>query len=257
MSRTIRASIGASSTTLGANAPTSDTSGLTVNAVSTTSGATAAGAIVMNLVSGAAFLSAGGWVIVAGIPVRYTGKSTNQLTGIPATGAGSITAAIPSASTVTSCATLSGIPASGAGSILYALHQGDQVNLRVVVDDVAAQAVITALMLPLVDDGIIEGTVIQDGRISETEARARGTAQLALKSAIGVAVGYTTHDLNTHVSRTIGTNLPAPTSCFGSFKLQHVTIDTFQPALWPTYHAQGSSRVFTLETLLRLARGGA
>jgi hypothetical protein len=151
--------------------------------------------------------------------------------------------------------TLTGIPASGVGSILYTIKAGDPVNLRVVLDDLAAQAVITALMLPTVDDGIIEGQVLQDGRISETEARARGTAQLALRSAIDVAITYDTRDKNTHAMRTIGVNLAAPTSVVASFKLQQVTIDTFHPALWPTCHAHGANKRFTLQDLLRVARG--
>lgn len=150
--------------------------------------------------------------------------------------------------------TLTGVPASGAGSILYPIKAGDPVNLRVVIDDTAAQAVIAAMMLPTVDDGIIEGTVIQDGRLSETEARARGTAQLALRSAIDVAVTYDTRDKNTHASRTAGVNLPSPTSVVGSFKLQSVTIDTFTPAQWPIAHAHGASKRKTLEDLLREAR---
>jgi len=243
---------------LGANAPTTDTSGLVLSAVSVTSGATAAGAITMNLSSGAAFLSTGGWVIVAGnMPVRYTGKSTNQLTGIPATGAGSIAAAVPSGSTVSTCVALLGIPASGVGSILYPIGAGDEVNLRVVIDDTAAQAEMSGRMLPTVDDGIIEGAVIQDGRISETEARARGTAQLAAHSALDVAIAYTTRDTNTHAGRTITVNLAAPTAVNQAFKVQQVAISDFNPARWPKRQAQGSSTRFTLEQLLRVARGGA
>jgi hypothetical protein len=153
--------------------------------------------------------------------------------------------------------TLTGVPASGPGSILYTIQPGDQVNLRVVVDDVAAQAAIAALMLPLVDDGIIEGQVIQDGRISETEARARGLAQIELRKNLDVAVGFQTRDLNAHAGRTQGVNLTAPTSCVGDFKLQSVSISGFLPARWPIRQVQGSNRRFTLESLLRLARGGA
>jgi len=242
---------------LGANAPTTDTSGLVVNAVSTTSGATVAGATTMNLVSGAAFLSGGGWANVAGVPFRYAGKAANQLTGIPATGPGAVSAAIPAGSTVTTLPALVGIPASGAGSILYAIGQGDPVNLRVVVDDLPAQAAIALLMLPTVDDGIIEGPLIQDGRIGEAEARARGAAKLALQSALDVAIEYTTRDLNAHAGRTQAANVPAPTNVVGSFKVRSVTIDTFVPALWPTRHARAGSRRVTLEFLLRQARGGA
>jgi len=148
--------------------------------------------------------------------------------------------------------TLTGIPASGPGSILYPITQGDPVNLRVVVDDVAAQAVIAAL-IGGTDDGIIEGAVIQDGRISETEARARGQATIDQRKSLNVALSYVTKDTNTHASRTIGANLPVP-ACVGSFKLRSVAIGNFHPARWPTRHAQASSDRFTLEDLLRQAR---
>jgi len=65
------------------------------------------------------------------------------------------------------------------------------------------------------------------------------------------------HDGNARAGRTIATNLAAPTSCVGSFKLQAVEISNFQPKLWPTRVVQASSSRFTLEDLLRLARKAA
>lgn len=212
-----------------------------------------AGSTTLPLASAAAFSA--GWAIAGSQVIKYTGVSGNTLTGIPASGSGSIGATIPYNTIVVAAAALTGIPASGVGSILYAIKRGDPVNLRVVIDDLTAQVAVTALMSPTVDDGIIEGTVIQEGTISETEARAQGTAQLALRSAIDVAITYTTRDKNTHASRTIGASLAAPTSVSGSFKLQSVTIDGFTPGLWPTHHAHGANKRFTLEDLLRIARG--
>jgi hypothetical protein len=236
---------------LGANAPTSDTSGLTQP-----NGYVLAGATTLLVAGASAFVSTGGWAFIGNGQqvIRYAGITGNTLTGVPTAGPGAIVATISYNSTVTAAPALTGIPASGVGSILYTIKQGDPVNLRVVVDDLAAQAALALLMLPLVDDGVIEGALIQDGRISETEARARGTAQIALRSPLEVSVGYVTHDKNTHAGRTIGVNLAAPTSVTASFKLQQVTITNFLPARWPTYQAAGSSTRFTLEKLLSLAR---
>jgi len=153
---------------------------------------------------------------------------------------------------------LTGIPASGVGSILYTIRQGDPVNIRVVVNDLPAQAAIAAMMLPLIDDGVIEGAVIQDGRISETEARARGAAWLALRRSLAESVALVSRDLNMHAGRSLGVNLPiAPTSTVGTYKVQSVTSTGYLPARWPTRTVQASSNRFTLEMLLRIARGGA
>ena len=155
---------------LGANVPTGDTSGLTQPSGQVNPGSTTL------IVSSTAFASAtGGYAIIGnGTVIRYTGTSGGTLTGIPATGVWAIPAAVTYNSTVTAAPALLGIPASGDGSIRYAIKAGDPVNLRVVVEDLPAQATIAAL-LGGGDDGIIVGDLIQDNRLSETEARARGS----------------------------------------------------------------------------------
>jgi hypothetical protein len=150
---------------------------------------------------------------------------------------------------------LTGIPASGPGSILYPINQGDAVNLRVVVDDLTAQAALTALRLPVVDDGIVEGPVITDTTLQATEAIADATAVLAVKSRIAVSCAYTTRDLNTRVPRTIGVNLPSPTNVVASFPLQQVTISGFAPALWPLRTVQAATQFVTLADLFRQVGG--
>jgi len=239
--------------TLGANAPAVDTSGL-----STVVGKVLAGATSVETSNAGRFSATGGWAINGTQFIRYTGVSGNTLTGIPASGRGAIVNTMQYGEHLDPAPALTGIPASGVGAILYTIKQGDPVNLRVVVDDVAAQAAVALMMLPLVDDGVIEGTVLQDGRISETEARARGTAQLALRSALAVSVAYTTRDLNTHAGRSSGVNLPAaPTSTVGTFRILSVTSTGYLPARWPTRQVVASSVRYTLEMLLRRARGGA
>jgi hypothetical protein len=151
--------------------------------------------------------------------------------------------------------TLTGIPTSGAGSIRYPIAHGDAVNLRVVLNDAAAQTALAAL-LGGSDDGIVVGQLIT-GTFSETEARATGTAQLALQSQILVSVGFTTQDLNAHAGRHQGVSLAAPTSCTGTFQIQSVTSTNYQPALWPIRTVTGGSQLFTLQNLLRIAQTGA
>jgi hypothetical protein len=193
----------------------------------------------------------------------YTGRSTSSgvgnLTGIPASGAGSLTAAIVGGDTVSAgtggTASLIGIPASGAGSIRYAINQGDDVNLVVQEDDTAAQAALEALIDDPAFDGVIE-VYLQDRRVSETEARARAQAYLALKSTIEASISYTSRDPKTKAGRAVVVNLQSPTSVTADFIIQTVTIMNFQPAIWPTYRVQASNARFSLEALLRMLRKG-
>jgi hypothetical protein len=237
---------------LGANAPTGDTSGLTQP-----SGQVLAGATSLLVAGAGAGSGTGGWAVIGNGTqvVRYTGITGNSLTGIPVSGPGSITATVSYNSTVTFAPALIGIPASGAGAIVYPVLQGDPVNLLVRVDDLAAQTALAAL-IGGGDDGVVED-YISDGTIGETEARARGTAKLALSSTVLVSIAYKTRDKNTHTGRTIHVNLGSPTSLTGDFQIQQVTIDAFAPAIFPTYTVQASSSRFSLDDLLRLARKAA
>lgn len=214
----------------------------------------AIGATSMTLASTAAFVTTGGVAIVGNgrQVIRYTGITANRLTGIPSTGAGSVTATVAFNSTVTAAPALIGIPASGDGSILYAILQGDPVNLFVQVDDLAAQATLAAL-IGGGDDGIVEG-FLQDGTIGHAEAAARGAAQLALSSTARVTIRYRTRDVNSRAGRTISVSLGSPTSVTADFTIQRVTIDAFQPALYPTFTVEASSSRVSLEDLLRLIR---
>ncbi len=237
---------------LGANVPTSDTSGLTQP-----NGVILPGQTTL-VAAGVAWASAsGGWAIIGNgqQAIRYTGISGNTLTGIPTSGTGSVSAAIAYNSTVTAAPALTGIPASGVGSIQYAILKGDPVNLLVQCDDISAQATL-ATLLGNGDDGVVEDTVI-DQRLGETEARALGVAQLAFQSTARVSISYRSRDINTHAGRTITVNLGAPTSVTATFQIQHVTIANFQPALYPTYTVQAANDRFSLEDLLRLARQAA
>ena len=98
---------------------------------------------------------------------------------------------------------------------------GDAVQLIAQVDDLPAQAAIGAIEGAT---GIIED-YIQDRRLSEAGARARGLAQLELFKRVETQLSYTTHDTKTRSGRTVHVDLPAPTSLTGDFLIQRVTID--------------------------------
>jgi hypothetical protein len=236
---------------LGANAPTSDASGLVqpygqVNAGSTSILTTGTGP----------FPASGGWAVTpSGDLFRYTGISGNTLTGIPASGLGALLTSVFYGDPIVPAPALIGIPASGAGSISYPILQGDQVNLLVQCDDLAAQAALATLMGGT-DDGVVED-FIQDGTIGLTEALARGRAKLAQCSTVRISIAYDVRDKNSRAGRTIHVALPAPTNLTGDFMIQSVTIDTFSPALMPTFHVQASSDRFSLEDLLRMFRQAA
>ena len=235
---------------LGANVPTSDTSGLSQPAGQVIPGATS---IVM---TGLDTMPTAGWAVIGNGAqvVRYTGKSSTALTGVPASGIGAVTASVAYNSTATSAPQLTGIPASSTGSILFAVTKGDPVNLFITENDNAAQAVLAAAIGS--GDGIVEEH-IQDRRLIETEIRARAVAVLELRALIDTAIGYQVRgDRNTKSGTTIDVDLTA----FGvndTFKIQKVTITNFQPALDPVYDVEASTSRFAFEDLLRIARGGA
>lgn len=244
---------------LGANAPTVDGSGLTIPA-----GQVLAGTTSLGTAGAGAFSASGGWAVIGNGQqvIRYTGITGNTLTGIPASGPGAIVATISNGSTATAAPQLTGIPASSTGSILYAINKGDPVNLLAQVDDLSAQAILSALLDPgnlLGGAAGIREQYLQDGRIGYTEAVARGTAMLELLSAPLISITYTTRDPLTKSGRMIHVDLPAPTNISGDFMIQQVTIANFNPAegFFPTYTVQASNVRFSFEDLLRRVVQGA
>ena len=236
---------------LGANAPAGDTSG-----IPQPTGTVLAGSPTLPL-SGVppAFSASGGWAIVGNgeVVVRYTGLSGNNLIGIPPTGVGAITTTIAYGALCTAAPQLLGIPASGPGSIQYALHNGDEINLLVTCDDLSAQSALAAL---IGGSGILEA-YIQDRRIGYAEALARGQAMLEERSTVLIEVRYTCRDPLTRSGATIHCAMPAPTNLAGDYKIQDVTIANFsaKPGQPPTYTVQASSQRYSLDDLLRMARG--
>jgi hypothetical protein len=233
---------------LGANAPTSDTSGLTPPTGQVNAGSTSL------LTSGAgAFSSTGGWAMVAnGQAIRYTGISSNTLTGIPASGTGAILSTLNYGSSVIPAPSLIGIPSSGVGSIVYTIKKGEQVNLLIQEDDATAQGVIAAL-IGGTDDGVIEDYQ-PDGRISELEAIARATETLAIHGTVDQSLSGASLDNNMRGGRTLAINITAPTTVNTSFAIQSVTTSNFQTAIFPTRSFNAADVNFGFTDLIRLMR---
>jgi hypothetical protein len=186
-----------------------------------------------------------GWVAVESQMIRYTGTTTAGgffLTGIPATGPGAIDAAIPAGTVVTASPALVGV------SPVVPVTLGDAVQLIAQVDDVPAQQAIAALEG---GDGIIEH-YIQDRRLSESGARARGLAELALFKQIESRLSYTTRDPKTRSGRTIHVDLPPPTNVTGDFLVQRVVIDdvSFAKNVEPRRQVEASTTRFSFDDVL-------
>lgn len=239
---------------LGAVEQTSNTSGLsaaegTVNAGSST--------IPVSSTGDPPFHSSGGWVRIQSQVVRYTGKTSTTLTGVPALGSvGALTATVKYGTEILAAPMLAGVPTSGAGSIAYAVVSGEPVNLVVTVDDVLAQAALASYLgSSNPADGIIE-EYLQDNRLSQVEAQNRATAKLnEVKDAL-VTVLYPTRDPLTRTGREVTITLDAPWNVTGTFKIQSVTISHFDPKgrLFPLRMVEASSRRFRLEDYLRLLK---
>lgn len=231
---------------LGANAPVTDTSGL-----QQPPGQVPAGSIAFIVANTTVFQATGGWAVIGNGEqvIRYTGISGNTLTGIPPAGIGAVVAGVAYNSTVTAAPMLTGIPATGTRSVQVQLTAGDEIYLVVQCDDTARQS---ALAAAVGGNGIREEWV-QDRRLSITEARARGTATLALRPLTQTQVSYTCRDLRTAAGKSIVVNLPPPTNLAGTFKIQQVTIDNFRPypTQYPTFTVTASTARFSFEDWLR------
>lgn len=230
---------------LGATAPTVDTSGLV-----TQSGDVAAGSTTVLVTSTAPFQAAGGWAFIGALAIRYTGLTGDALTGVPATGIGGLTTTVRYGSEVIAAPMLIGIPTSGPGAILYDILDGDQVNLLVQCDDLVAQAELAALEGGD-SDGIYEH-YLQDRRLSFGEAQATGYADLALFSRPLLTVHYDTRDPKTRSGKTVPLDLPE-LDLAGDVLLQTVRIMPI-PNQWPRFSVEASSVRFSFEDMLRRLR---
>lgn len=223
---------------LGADAPSSDTSGLPQPAGQVNPGETSL--IVAGL---GAFDDAGGWAVIGNgqILIRYTGRSSTALTGIPASGVGSIIAAIAYNSTVTAAPALTGVT-----GLDLDLIRGAPVNIWVQRDDLIAQDLY----------GIIEHRIVDERRgIDSLEALC--DADLALFAKPVVTCTYATRDVKTKSGKPVTIDLDSP-AIHETLVIQTVDISEIDiaPNLAPKFTVTASSVRFSLEDVLRRLASG-
>jgi hypothetical protein len=232
---------------LGANAPTSDTSGITF-----AGGQVNAGSPSLLTASAAPFQSGGGWVLLgSGQAARYTGITGNTLTGIPASGPGAILTTVLYGSQVLPAPALTGVTGNA-----LAIPKGTPVNLWVQRDDLTAQAEQAAIDLAngvTPADGVYEGPPIVDERRGEASLIALCDATLAKRSRPLVTVTYATRDPKTKSGKTIHVNLTTPPIGPLDLTIQEVTIDQIGVAAGtlPRFSVTASNERFSLDDLLR------
>jgi hypothetical protein len=230
---------------LGANAPTSDISGLTQP-----SGQVLAGSTSLPVASaGAPFAATGGWVRLGAQTVRYTGISGNSLTGIPGPGLpGSLVNTVRYGEHADAAPVLVGVTGLTQNAI-----KGISVNIWVQRDDTAAQAAMIALDAAQgrTTDGVIEYR-ISDERRGETSLIALCDADLAQFSRPIVTVVYATRDLKTKAGKPIVINLTSP-PIHETLTIQDVTVSEIDlaPNLAPKFTVTASSVRYSLEDMLR------
>jgi hypothetical protein len=230
---------------LGANAPTSDLSGL-----AQPSGQVNAGSAALPTASPAPFPAAG-WVLIGGgQTIRYTGISGNSLTGIPTSGPGSITTTVIYGSQALPAPALTGVNANN--GLVLAMAKGSSVKIWVERNDLAAQAALGQLELDAngnPTDGIHEFQII-DERRGEASLSALCDADLAIFSRPIVSATYSTRDPKSKSGKTVHVDL-AGWGLVGDFVIQDVTLTFDGPALAPRYQVHAASVAFTLADLLR------
>lgn len=247
--------------TLGANAPSADTSGV----VASSSINIPAGAPEIIVSSTAPFVADGGagWVRIGDLVLRYTGVGTNKLTGVPPAGPGAITAAIRYGAQILVQPRLVGIPAAGTGSIVAAIRKGDTVTLRVEVQDDAAITVMAdRLKLPgqaaVFADGIIED-VISDSRFGLIELDAQCRARLAGSKDPWLTLRFESRDDSLVVGRLLTINVTQP-PIVGLFRVQQIAFSEIavtggRATVRPLRTVEATNKLFTFSNLLRQLRG--
>jgi hypothetical protein len=198
----------------------------------------------------------GGWLRAGSQLVSFASRSATSgdgtLDGVPASGAGAITATIPAGATIVTEPFIYGIPTSGDQSILYDIKSGDPVNVRVEVNDTAAQTALAGYLGT--GDGVIEA-VITDGRLSIETCTARGDAELAeFKDPISTVTGKT-RDQTVRAGRALSVTLTYP-PISGTFKVQRVTLSEIAIGgatsyVFPVRTVDASSTRFAFEDLMR------
>jgi hypothetical protein len=224
---------------LGANAPTSDTSLLLQPA-----GQVNAGSTTIPVATAAPFPPVGGWVELDGNQlVRYAAVSGNSLLGIPAAGPGAIVSTVVYNTVATARPALVGVT-----GLTEVMLKGSLVHLFVQRDDVTAQSVLGARDL---SDGIIEHLLV-DRRRGEASLVALCDADLALFSRSIITVRYATRDVKTKSGKPVVVTLTSP-SIHETLTIQDVTITEIDvsPGVPPRYTVSATSVRYSLEDTLR------
>lgn len=249
---------------LGANVPTSDSSGIVAQSNVTVP----AGATSILVTSTVPFANdggaSGGWARVGGVVIRYGGLSGgNTLTGIPASGLGSLTASVRYGTQALVQPRLVGIPAGGAGSVVTAIRKGDQVTIRIERQNDAAVAAFAERIKPaggtaVFEDGIVE-SVISDSRYTLAELGDHVDALLLERKDPRLTVTFESRDPSLQVGRTITIAITTP-PITGTFRIQRVGIS--QIAIggattipYPLRHVEATNKLYTFTDLLRQLRG--
>jgi len=254
---------------LGANAPTSDTSGLTQPPGQVLPGATS-----IPTAGTAPFTSGGGWAITSQQMIRYSGLSGNALTGVPASGAGAIVTTILYGAAITPVPALIGVT-----GLTKAMARGAAVHLFVQRDNTDAQAALGALERNPDGSGTdgIREFLVSDERRTEPSLAALCDADLASFAHPVVSVTYATFDPKTRAGTSIGINFAtgifnpsifnaaifhtgvAGFGYAGTYLINDVTI-TIDPGPVPgrpRYLVHATSQRFTFTDLLRRVLIGA
>ena len=232
---------------LGANAPTSDTSALTQP-----TGQVLAGATSM-LLAGAGPFPTSGWAIAGTQLVRYTGITGNTLTGIPATGPGAIAATLPYGTSVIASQVLTGL-STNAGFTLYANLQATNVSLYTERNDLTSQAAIKAIEnggnASGTSTGIYEFKIEDSTLVTQTSLDARCDADLLqyASSAGIITVTFTTYDKKVYYGKMIHIDRAAD-GLVGDFSIQSVTITVSE--IETKFACTASSIRFSLDDLFR------
>ena len=230
---------------LGANAPTSDTSGITQP-----QGQVLAGSTTLLLAGAGAFVSTGGWSQAGSQRIRYTGITGNTLTGIPATGPGAILATITYNTTIMAIAALTGC------TNVPAAVNGSAVRLFVQRDDVSAQAALAALEDGGAGDGIHVGWIDDPALVTTAMCTAAGDADLALFSRPLTTITYTTRDMKTRAGKPLVVNRTQPPMGPVTLTIQDVSITDCANPIGPLYTVTASRVNLTLQSLLvRIVEG--
>lgn len=235
---------------LGVNAPTTDTA-----QVPTSNARVPIGSTVLVVSSTQPFTADGGagWAQVGNIPIRYTGVSGGQLTGIPAVGVGSLTATVQYGAQVLVIARLIGV-----AGLTRALKAGDAVTLRIELDDAAAQAALGAKLGGSAADGIVE-EVYSDTRMTVVELLNYGKALLLDRKDPRLTLRFVTRDTSVQVGRLVALRLTTP-PIWGDFRIQRITFDEIAISgglarTAPRRTVEASNKLYTFADLLRRLRG--